>query len=142
MIFCHFVGRVGKDAKVINGTHGDFLTMDVAEDFYYAGENHTRWIRVRSNQPNLINNAKYYTKGKPLLIEGALMEPTIWTDKSEQPHIQLIVSAQSINFMPLGKKREEDGETAQNAQAQNPAEENNQGMPFEAPQDNAEDLPF
>lgn len=143
MIFCHFVGRVGKDAQIINGTHGDFLTMDVAEDFFYGGENHTRWIRVRSSQQNLVNNAKYYTKGKMLLIEGSLMDPTIWTDKNEQPHIQLIVSAQSINFMPYGKKKE-DGttETAQPAANRNAADNTTPAMPFEAPQDNADDLPF
>lgn len=139
MFFCHFVGRVGKDAQVISGTHGDFLTMDVAEDFYSKGETKTRWIRVRSSEPRLIKNVQYYTKGKPLLIEGTLMDPTIWTDKNEQPHIQLIVSAHSINFINSGKKRE-DGDTNQ-AAAPEAAKEN---MPFEAPApaDNADDLPF
>lgn len=142
MIFCHFVGRVGKDAKIISGTHGDFLTMDVAEDFFHGGENHTRWIRVRSSQPNLINNAKYYTKGKMLLIEGSLMDPTIWTDKSEQPHIQLIVSAQCINFMPGGKKREDGSDNSQTTTAPTAAETGDQAMPFAAPPDSASDLPF
>lgn len=136
-MFVNLIGRVGKDAKVINGSHGTFMTMDVAEDIYYGGENHTRWIRVRSNNPNLIDNAIFFTKGKLLLINGVMMEPTIWTDKKEQPHIQMIVAATSFTFMPIGKKKE--NEENNNVPAK---EKDNENIPFDAPQDSTNTLPF
>ena len=37
MIYTHFIGRVGKDAKIINGKNGDFLSMDVAVSDYFKG---------------------------------------------------------------------------------------------------------
>ena len=50
MIYTHFIGRVGKDAKIINGKNGDFLSMDVAVSDYFKGQETTTWIRVRSNR--------------------------------------------------------------------------------------------
>jgi len=77
MIYSHFIGRVGaKDAQVVNGQKGSFMAVDVAVDTYSKGVEKTMWLRVRSNRPNHISLAKYLTRGKLLLIEGTLAEPT------------------------------------------------------------------
>ena len=38
MMYIHFIGRIGKDgAKVINGSNGQFLSVDMATDIYTKG---------------------------------------------------------------------------------------------------------
>lgn len=101
MIYTHFIGRVGKDAKIINGKNGDFLSMDVTVSDYFKGHETTTWIRVRSNRH--ANLQKWLTKGKMLLVEGVLAQPAIWVDKEGESHVQLSVSADIIHFVNSGK---------------------------------------
>lgn len=145
MIYTHFIGRIGKDAQLITGTHGNFMSVDLAVDNYAKGEKITTWVRVRSKRENHISLCKYLTKGKVILVEGVLNEPTIWTDKEGNNHVQLSISSDSINFVNIGKKKEET--TADNTeQSQTPVETatatTNDKMPFDAPKDTDDDLPF
>ena len=140
-MYTHFIGRIGKDgAKVINGNNGQFLSMDVATDIYSKGENRTLWVRVRSNRENHIKLAQWLTKGRMLLIEGTQQEPGIWTDKNGTPHTQLIVTADLIDFVKMGKKKE-------NADTAAPMVETPEGKPVQdisnaAPEDKDSDIPF
>ena len=52
MIYTHTIGRIGKDCQTITGTHGTFMTVDIAVDDYSKGQNITTWVRVRSNREN------------------------------------------------------------------------------------------
>lgn len=117
MIYTHFIGRVGKDAKIINGKNGDFLSMDVAVSDYFKGQETTTWIRVRSNRH--ANLQKWLTKGKMLLVEGVLAQPAIWVDKEGESHVQLSVSA---DMTKNGKAKEDD--------------------PLGSPEDNDMDVPY
>ena len=142
MLYTHFIGRIGKDAQVITGKNGDFVTMDVATDIYSKGEEKTLWVRVRSNKEGHLKNlTQYLTKGKMVLIEGAQQEPAIWNDKDGDSHVQLTISADIIKFVSFGKKRE-NGEKADNEEQPVPVQENTLDAPFEAPADQADDLPF
>lgn len=72
MIYTHTIGRIGKDCRVITGTHGTFMSVDIAVDDYSKGKNITTWVRVKSNKENHIRLAEYLTKGRMVLIEGTL----------------------------------------------------------------------
>lgn len=138
MLYTHFIGRIGKDAQIVNGKHGDFVSMDVAVSDYFKGNETTTWVRVRSNRH--INLSKWLTKGKMILVEGTLSAPTIWTSKDGEEHVQLSVMADNIHFVNTGKKKEED-------KTQTPQETTKQGAPKDddplpAPADGKEDLPF
>ena len=137
MISVHFIGRVGKDAQVKEGQHGQFLTMDVADELYSRGENKTRWTRIKTSDPGIIRMAKYYTKGKPLEIRGELMEDDEWESNGEKRH-QHVVKAKEIDFVPGGRKR--DGDSQEVTMPSPAVVEVTQ--PFPAPEDKADDLPF
>ena len=139
MIYSHFIGRVGaKDAQVINGHNGSFMAVDVAVDTYSKGVEKTMWIRVRSNRPNLVSLAKYLTRGKLLLIEGALGEPTVWTDKNGVNHAQLSINADVIRFVSSGKKKDTTETVTEVKANAKPIEEG----PIYVPDPSEEDLPF
>jgi len=136
MINSYFIGRIGKDgARVIQGQHGDFLTMDVATDIYSKGENKPMWIRVRSNQKGHTGKfADYLTRGKAVEIAGYQIEPEVWIGKDGQPHAQTVVLASMIKFVPFGKKQEDE-----NLQ-KTPTTSEPAAAP--APGDKEDDLPF
>ena len=125
MLYTHFIGRIGKDAQVINGSKGDFLSMDVAVSDFYKGQETTTWIRVRSNRN--VHLQQWLTKGKLLLIEGVLAKPAIWTDKQGTDHVQMSVTADNIHFVSAGKRK--DGTETVNAET--PTEITKTGVPKE-----------
>lgn len=135
MLYTHFIGRIGKDAQVINGKHGEFISMDAAVSDYCKGEETTIWIRVKSNRH--VKLAKWLTKGKLILVEGTMSVPTIWTDKEGKQHSQISVMADNIHFVNTGKKKDDNHETPQETTEQGrPKSES----PLPAPDD--DDLPF
>lgn len=122
----HFIGRIGKDAEVVDGKNGKFLSMDIATDYYSRGENRTMWVRVRTNIPRYVEKlAPHLKKGKMITVEGEQQEPRCWTGKDGQPHAQIVLVANYIDFVHIGKRKE------QEQQAENTA-----------PVDNKDDLPF
>ena len=132
MMYIHTIGRIGKDAQVIEGKNGKFLSMDIAVDDFNKGENITTWVRIRSSKNNHIKLAKYLTKGRIILVEGTLAQPQIWIDKNNVQRVQLSITADSVQFVNTGKKR--DGETVPAASTPEP--------PSPAPADKEDDLPF
>ena len=144
----HFIGRVGKDAEIIDGKNGkpSFLSMDVATDYYSRGENKTLWVRVRSNIEKHVKLAQYLTKGKMITVEGQQLEPSCWIGKDGEAHAQVVIVANFIDFVRLGKKREENAENNGDKQTETgqpvTVETTTQNAPFPAPADGNEDLPF
>ena len=132
MMYIHTIGRIGKDAQVIEGKNGKFLSLDIAVDDFNKGENITTWVRIRSSKNNHIKLAKYLTKGRIILVEGTLAQPQIWIDKNNVQRVQLSITADSVQFVNTGKKR--DGETIK---AESMPEQT-----FPAPADKEDDLPF
>ena len=132
MMYIHTIGRIGKDAQVIEGKNGKFLSLDIAVDDFNKGENITTWVRIRSSKNNHIKLAKYLTKGRIILVEGTLAQPHIWIDKNNVQRVQLSITADSVQFVNTGKKR--DGETVK---AESMPEQTSP-----APADKEDDLPF
>lgn len=130
MIHTHTIGRIGKDCRVITGTHGSFMAMDIAVDDYSKGQNVTTWVRVKSNRENHIRLAEYLTKGRLVLVDGTL-SASLWEDRNGNSQAQLTITADSIAFIGAGKRDASGARAADNAPA-----------PAAATQDNADDLPF
>ena len=104
MIYTPTIGRIGaKDCRVITGTHGTFMAVDIAVDDYSKGKQITTWVRVKSSKENHIRLAEYLTKGRMVLVEGTLTS-SIWTDRNGENHIQHSIIADSIAFVNAGKK--------------------------------------
>ena len=98
MIHTHTIGRIGKDCRVITGTHGSFMAMDIAVDDYSKGQNVTTWVRVKSNRENHIRLAEYLTKGRLVLVDGTL-SASLWEDRNGNSQTQLTITADSIAFI-------------------------------------------
>ena len=147
-MYTHFIGRIGKDgAKVIEGKNGSFMTVDVATDAYIKGENKTMWVRVRSGKSNHVKLAQYLTKGKLILVEGSQTEPDTWVGSDGQPHAQVVIVADAINFIRTGRGQAqgEGGQQTQSPVSTQPeitVETKEEQAPFPAPADNSDDLPF
>jgi single-stranded DNA-binding protein len=139
----HFIGRVGKDgAKIIEGKNGKFLSMDVATDYYSRGENRTLWVRVRSNIPKYVEKlSPYLTKGTLITVEGQQLEPSCWIGTDGEAHAQIVIVANFIDFVKIGKKKNSSEEKQSEPQSST-VDTPNQEEPFTAPADNNDDLPF
>lgn len=143
MLYSNFVGRIGKDgAKVIPGARGNFISMDVATDFYSKGENRTMWIRVRSNKENHVKLAEYLTKGKLILVQGQQLEDSTWIGKDGEAHSQHVIIADSIDFVRTGRKKEDAQNDQQGQQVETMPTSQSNDAPSPAPDDNSDDLPF
>ena len=146
MITVHFIGRVGKDAQVIDGSKGQFVTMDVADEYFNKGENVTRWTRIKSSDPNIVKMAKYFTKGKPLEIHGELMKDDEWDTSNGEKRWQHVVRAKTITFVPGGKKKDDQnggGQQSTDSLPTPPPAVVENTDPFPAPDDkDGDDLPF
>ena len=138
MLYVHTIGRIGKDSRVIAGTHGSFLAMDIAVDDYSKGQSVTTWVRVRSNKEGHIRLSEYLTKGRLVLVEGTLSY-SLWEDKNGDSQVQLSITADSIAFVNSGK-RNATGNDADEEPVK--AAGNNHVPPADTPQDDADDLPF
>lgn len=107
MIYTHTIGRIGRDCQTINGSHGTFIAVNIAVDDYANGENITTWVRVKSSKENHLKLADYLTKGKLILVQGTLSS-SIWTNKNGESQVQLSISADSIDFVTVGKRNPSD----------------------------------
>ena len=106
MITTFFTARIGKDAQVINGKSGSFMSMDVVVNDKFGGEEKTTWVRVTSSKSNHVNLAQYLTKGKLITIIGSATTRA-WNDQEGKAQAQLKVSADKIDFINFGKRKVE-----------------------------------
>ena len=127
MIYSNFTGRVAKDAKLVDGVNGQFLSMDLAVNDFSKGEEVTQWVRVQTSDPAHIKLVQYFTKGKILTIHGNIKIDQ-WEGKDGTPRAQLRVHAKNIDFLNIGKK---------------PVTDNNvPDAPTDTPKEKKDDLPF
>ena len=137
MIHAHIIGRIGKDCQVISGTHGSFMSMNIAVDDYSKGQNVTTWVKVRSSRENHIRLSEYLTKGRLVLVEGTLSS-SLWVDKSGENQIQLSITAESVDFINVGKRED----LAGNTDSAVVKVDNTPAPPADLPQEDKDDLPF
>ena len=139
MLYTHFIGRIGKDATIISGAHGEFLSLDAAVSDYCKGQETTIWVRVKSNRN--VHLAKWLTKGRLILVEGTMPAPTIWTDKEGHQHIQVSVTADNIHFVNSGRKKEQTVNAGEMPEETTETGKPKVDDPLPAP-DGDDDLPF
>ncbi len=146
MITSNFIGRIGRGgAKVLEGRHGNFMTMDVATDIRINGETKPMWVRVRSNNPKHMGKLpQYLTQGKLIEVSGVQTEPSTWIGQDGQPRSQVVIIANTIEFVPTGRKNAEESQQAQQATNIPDPSKPNPAMPFpaQAPADDADGVPF
>ena len=144
----NFIGRVGKDAEVVKGVNGtEFVSMDLAENYYSKGETLTRGYKVYASFPRALKLAQYWKKGRLLEVVGELVKHNIYEDKDGKPQLQLVVNAFRVEFPPVGKKKDEQTGEQKSSTPPPVSEEdvnNTPQMPFEAPAggEGTDDLPF
>lgn len=92
------VGRLGKDAEVINGQKGQFLSFSLATDEFKNGERGTTWLRVNSNN---VKMAEWLKKGKMVNVIGTETVRT-YQDKNGSTQVARDVNAVSLEFVSIG----------------------------------------
>lgn len=145
-VYSHFVGRIGKDGAQIKESKsgkGKFIVMDVATDYYTRGEDKTMWVKVISSMDRHVEKlAPHLTKGKLIIVEGQQVEPDSWIGtKDGQAHAQVVIIANLIDFVRVGKRQEAApaGTQGQTVTTENAGQDAN---PFPAPEGKTDDLPF
>ena len=105
----NFIGRLGADAeKVELPQQKPFISFRAAVNERINKEDVTTWMTVTADFSRYENMAKYLTKGCVVSVNGT-ERCTLYTSKNGQTGIDRKVSADSIEFVNLGKK-ESDGE--------------------------------
>ena len=92
-----FVGRLGADAEVKTSKNGNqFVTMRVATDDFYRGENHTDWVNVMIMQERLGN--RKMNKGSLVSVHGVL-RTSAYQSKSGEAAVSLECTADRIEYV-------------------------------------------
>ena len=104
MVNINFIGRLGRDAEVIKGQKGDFLSFSVATDEYKNGNQTTTWMNVNYNNVRL---AEWLKKGKMVLVTGTETVRT-YTNKNGETQISRDVNANAIEFVNTSSGQTQD----------------------------------
>ena len=145
-----FIGRCGKDAVVKQNNNGDYVAIDVAEDYFSRNEKKTRWWRVYCMTQKAVKLAQYFTKGRQLQFVGEFSNVDIYEEKKTgKPTYQLVMFAYRVEFINSGKKKElQNADNAENRGETQPApvseaeRKATPAMPFTASTEEKDDLPF
>lgn len=107
---------------------------------YSKEKDATNFINVQAWRGNAEFVAKYFSKGKPIEIEGYL-DTHPWTDKNGSKHEGVRIVAERLNFSLGDKPKELEGRQAVSASADLPNMP--EGFdPFAPPTEDDGDLPF
>lgn len=105
----NFIGRLGADAETVTlPQQRPFISFRAAVNERINKEDVTTWMTVTADFSRYENMAKYLTKGSVVSVSGT-ERCAIYQSKSGQHGIDRKVSADSIEFVNLGK-RDSDGE--------------------------------
>lgn len=110
MIKVNFLGRLGSDAEMVTTGSTKFIGLRVAVDESTNKEKSTRWVSVNADQARFKNLAQYLTKGKLIYVTGSeRVSPYI--SKNGEPGVDTRVWADSIDFVSIGQKQENNEES-------------------------------
>ena len=144
----NIVGRLGKDAEVISGQRGQFLSFSLATDEFKNGERGTAWLQVNYNN---IKMAEWLKKGKMVTVIGTETVRT-YQDRNGQTQVGRDVNAVSVEFVNIGS-----GQTQSDSASATSAKETRASAPIttgtltppktvppvaETPSVDDDDLPF
>lgn len=94
----NIVGRLGKDAEIITGQRGQFLSFSLATDEFKNGERGTAWLQVNYNNTKM---SEWLKKGKLVTVIGTETVRT-YQDRNGQTQIGRDVNAVSVEFVNVG----------------------------------------
>lgn len=140
-------GYVGNDPELRytpNGTAVCNVSLAVADGW---GDNKkTIWFRIAFWGKTAETVAKYVVKGRPIRVEGRVLEPNVWKDRSGESRASLEVNAQSFGFLPW--KRDDDKEQSESSTTEQPPDKvepnttaKNEVRPIDA-WGNEDEIPF
>jgi len=112
----NFVGRLGTDAETVTTQTASFISLRVAVNERVNREDVTTWMTVTCDYERYKNLAKFLTKGSVIQVNGS-ERCSIYKSKAGQYGIDRKVSADSIEFVNLGKKEKVDTITPENTEA-------------------------
>lgn len=111
MRISELVGRLGADAELKTSKNGgQFVTMRVASNEFFGGENTTTWVSVIWHGDRAVKMAEYMKKGSQVFVVGK-PKATIYTTKSGEAAIDETIYADSVDFVGGGNS----GSTASNS---------------------------
>lgn len=142
----NIVGRLGKDAEVINGQNGQFLSFSLATDEFKNGKRGTAWLQVNYNNTKM---AEWLKKGKMVTVIGTETVRT-YQDRNGQTQVGRDINAVSVEFVNVGSgQTQSDSTTSNETKASAPITTGNLAQPKDVtPPTNSssdqviDDLPF
>jgi len=99
------VGNLGNDPELRQTQTGISVTsFSVAVNERWNDANgerqeKTTWYRVTCWRGLAETCAKYLTKGRQVLVEGNMQEPTVWVDKNGENRASLELTARTVQFL-------------------------------------------
>lgn len=94
----NIVGRLGRDAELVNGQKGQFLSFSLATDEFKNGNRGTTWLRVNYNNTRML---EWLKKGKMVNVIGKETVSS-YQDKNGQTQVSRDVNADSVEFVNIG----------------------------------------
>ena len=98
--------RLGRDAKKVSGSNGDFFSLSLAYDAYADGESKTQWINATLGGARGEKVAPHLTKGASIF--ATIKDPRPATYDGENGPV-LHLEGRIIDLDFVGSKRREDG---------------------------------
>ena len=93
------MGRLGKDPEhLVTKNNNRMYRFSVGVGGKKKTSGQTTWWSVLVTNEKLFPIIQWLKKGKPVVISGSILEARIWTGKDGQPHVDLSLSAEAINF--------------------------------------------
>ena len=99
MRITELIGRLGADAELKTAKNGSqFVTMRVASNEFFAGENTTTWVSVIWHGERAVKMAEYMKKGTQVVAVGR-PKATVYTTKGGETAIDETLYADSVDFV-------------------------------------------
>ena len=105
------VGRLGRDAEIVNGKNGQFLSFSLAVDEYRNKQRETTWLNVIYNNTNI---AEWLKKGRLVSISGT-ETVRLYQTKTGQTQIDRSVMAGFVEFVNAGSGQTQSNDAATTA---------------------------
>ena len=110
MVNVDVIGRIGKDAEILNGKKGDFVRFRMAVDDFQKGEKTTTWMGVIFSGDRAQRLAQYLKKGSAVYVRGTESVET-YTDRNGVVQISREINAVDVDFIRLGGNGQGQSET-------------------------------
>ena len=129
------VGNLGNDPELRQTQTGISVTsfsVAVNERWNDSDGNKqekTTWYRVTCWRGLAETCAKYLTKGRQVLVEGNMQEPTVWVDKNSENRASLELTARTVQFLGSANGGGSNGNGEGGERAVKPVADNVESIP-------------